>query len=295
MRTETNILRQLPIFDPLGRFSALKSITLVLLALPAIWLTHGFTSGEWDFPSPYIPLIYHSGLWTCYLLLGSLAITPLRKMLRWNKLLQVRRMIGVASYFYLIVHLYAWIGLRFFSVETLLKEGLTRPSLWLATAALLIFTALTVTSLDRAVQRMGGERWRRLHQLTYAATVAGLVHFLLSPGSIVGVPFLLPAIFLWLMVWRWLDKKSLGTSPAALLALTVACAVLTMVLQLIWLTAFQTAPQPVDPWGTTLFALQPETWEYLGLPPVLFVAILGATTTLACAVRHKRKKPSATG
>ncbi|MBK1796205.1 ferric reductase-like transmembrane domain-containing protein [Devosia sp. WQ 349] len=287
MRTGS-ILQLLPLFDPQGRFSALKSLTLVLLALPALWLAHGFTSGEWDFPSPYIPLIYHSGLWTAYLLLASLAITPLRKILRWSKLLQVRRMIGVASYFYLVVHLYAWIGLRYFNVETLLIEGLSRPSLWLATISLFIFTALTITSLDFAVQRMGGENWRRLHRLTYTATIAGLIHFLLSPGSIVGTPFLLPGIFLWLMVWRSLDKRDRGTSPFLLLVLTITTAVITVLLQLLWLSAFQTAPQPVEPWSTTFFALSPDTWEYLGFPPVLVVLILGGMASLCAAFRQKR-------
>ena len=65
----TRALRSMPWLDAAGRFSPLKTATLVLVCLPALWMMGEFTSGRWDFPSPYVGLIYHSGLWATYLLL----------------------------------------------------------------------------------------------------------------------------------------------------------------------------------------------------------------------------------
>lgn len=53
--------------------------------------------------------------------------------------------------------------------------GITSPVwLWLGTAALDLFAAVTVTSLVR--RRMGHGSWRRVHLLAYGAWVLSLVH-----------------------------------------------------------------------------------------------------------------------
>ena len=211
----------LPWLDARGRLSPFKAAGFAALCLPAVWMAARFSSGTWDFISPYIPLIYHSGLWTTYLLLLSLLVTPLRRITGWGPLLQVRRMIGVAAFLYGALHIVAWFGLRAWSAGTLTTEALTRPTIWVATLCFALLFALTVTSTDGAVRRMGPDRWRRLHRLVYPAAFLGVLHFLMSPGSLQGRPFLLAGALVWLLGWRILDRRGAGTSPRALLGLSL--------------------------------------------------------------------------
>jgi len=258
----------MPWFDAAGRFSVVKLLTMVLAALPAGWMAMEFSSGNWDFPSPYVPLIYHSGLWATYLLLLSLLVTPLRRLTGWGRLAQLRRMLGVACFLYCLLHVVAWFGLRFWDWASLGNEGLTRPSLWVATLSLLVLMALAATSFDTAIRRMGAGRWKQLHRLVYGAAFLAVLHFLMSPGSLQGTPFLMAGAYVWLMGWRWLESRRLGTSPAALAGLGAAASAFTLTLQPIWLVTFQLERMSGTPWSAITDNFSPEIWRYLGVPPV---------------------------
>ena len=74
----------MPWFDATGRLSLLKLGVFVLTCIPGLWMLDEFSSGRWDFPSPYVNLIYHSGLWCTYLLLACLAVSPMRRVTGWG-------------------------------------------------------------------------------------------------------------------------------------------------------------------------------------------------------------------
>jgi sulfoxide reductase heme-binding subunit YedZ len=111
-------------------------------------------------------------------LLASLAITPLRRI--GLNLIRFRRALGLLSFFYIALHLVAWIwldmGLRWAEMAADLVK---RPYVMLGMLGFVAMIPLAVTSTNAAIRRMGPVAWGRLHRLTYAAILAGLAHLTL--------------------------------------------------------------------------------------------------------------------
>ncbi|MGZ9809794.1 sulfite oxidase heme-binding subunit YedZ [Pseudoroseicyclus sp. H15] len=268
--------RAMPWRGPNGRLSVLKLIVFLALIYPAGWMLYWWDAGIWMVPQA--DLTYWSGVWAIWMLLASLAITPARQILRWGRLLQVRRMIGVAALAYTLAHLVIFFWLRMWEWGPIFIETFTRLSLILATLALIGLIALSATSFDGAVRRMGGAAWRRLHWWTYPVTTLAVAHFLLSPGSYAGMPFLTLGCFAWLMGWRWLAKRGQGARPGPLLALGLACVVLVV------------ASEALVPWwlreADPLFTLS-LNWTFLiGISPSWKMAAISLAIAAAAAIRR---------
>src|SRR5262245_58977184 len=95
-------VKPMPWLDPAGRFSPFKLAVLVLLFVPAIDVAFSYTYGSLG-PRPVNQAVHEIGNWTLKLILISLAITPGRRLLQWPRLVQVRRMVGVAAFAYAAV------------------------------------------------------------------------------------------------------------------------------------------------------------------------------------------------
>ena len=53
-----------------------------------------------------------------------------------------------------------------------------RPYITIGVATWLLLLPLALTSTDAMVRRLGGKRWRNLHQLIYVAGGTGALHYL---------------------------------------------------------------------------------------------------------------------
>lgn len=220
-----------PAVDRGGRPSALKIATLALLLAPAAWLIARYLADDLG-PRPFIELNHQAGFWTVRLVFITLAITPLRSLLRWPKLIQVRRMVGVAAALYAIAHLIAYTADQAFNIDRVASEIFARIYLTIGFAALIALLLLLATSTDGMVRRLGGRRWRLLHRLVYAIGALAVVHFVMQSKLDVTQPTMMGGLFIWLMAYRlvgvWLGEK--GRLPLwTIVALAPASAVLTMV------------------------------------------------------------------
>src|SRR5437899_2575285 len=95
----------MPWFDYSGRFSPLKFIVFAALFLPALWTAYLFWHGDFGAARPVNEAIHEIGRWTIRLIFLALAISSLRWVLDWQRLLLVRRMVGVAAFAYVAIHL----------------------------------------------------------------------------------------------------------------------------------------------------------------------------------------------
>lgn len=168
------------------------------------WLHHELGINSIEFVARY------TGRWTLRLLLITLAITPLRRIPGLSPLIRFRRMLGLFTFFYGVLH-----GLHYFGVDAqwnvqVITEDLTFRRFFIAgAAALLLMAPLALTSTDSAIRRLGGKRWQRLHRLVYVSAVAAITHYVwqgkvatLTPLIYAGVLALLLAIRLVLFVMR---------------------------------------------------------------------------------------------
>ena len=66
-------------------------------------------------PNPAEALIRGTGDWVLRFLCLTLAVTPLRQLSGWPALARFRRMLGLFSFFYLVLHFlsYAWLDMGF--------------------------------------------------------------------------------------------------------------------------------------------------------------------------------------
>jgi sulfoxide reductase heme-binding subunit YedZ len=164
-------------FNPTAKqVSALKAAVFVLALLPffqLIWLT---ASGQLVEPLQYITRA--TGDWTLYFLCITLAVTPLRRLMKWNWLIKLRRMVGLYAFFYGLLHFttFLWFD-HFFDVQEMLKDVVKRPFITVGFIAFVLLIPLAVTSTNGMVRRLGGKRWQWLHRLVYVIAPLGILHF----------------------------------------------------------------------------------------------------------------------
>jgi sulfoxide reductase heme-binding subunit YedZ len=126
-----------------------------------------------------IEVITHStGDWTLIFLLVTLSVTPLRKVTEQLWLIRFRRMFGLFSFFYLTLHFLTYIWLdKFFDIHEMLADIAKRKFITVGFTGFILLIPLAITSTQGWIRRLGGRRWRRLHQLIHLAAIAGVIHY----------------------------------------------------------------------------------------------------------------------
>ncbi len=207
-----------------GKVTRYLKIAVFLAALgPAAWLTWAMVTGNLS-ANPLSDVTNETGVWTLRFLCITLAITPLRRITRWNGIIRFRRMIGLFAFFYGTLHLLTYVildrfaGLDFpdgivaWSTVTNLaisvgKDIYKRPFITVGFTAFSLMLPLAITSTAGWIRRLGGRAWQRLHRLVYASAVAGVVHYwwlvkadVSRPETYAVVVGLLLAFRVW---WTW--------------------------------------------------------------------------------------------
>ncbi|MES2384599.1 MAG: protein-methionine-sulfoxide reductase heme-binding subunit MsrQ [Pseudomonadota bacterium] len=156
---------------------AAKPLVFLLALLPFAWLFYGaFTNNLGANPAEH--LIRATGDWTLRFLCIVLAVTPLRVISGTPALARFRRMLGLFTYFYVVIHLlsYSWFDMGF-DVPEIIKDIIKRPFILVGFSAFLLLTPLAVTSFNAAIKKLGARRWQMLHKLVYLIAGLGLLHF----------------------------------------------------------------------------------------------------------------------
>lgn len=162
-----------------GRKGIVAAKTAVWLAalVPAALLALDAGRGRLG-ANPIEEVMDRTGWWGLLLLTATLAVTPLRRLTRWHKVIRFRRLLGLFAFFYLTSHLLSYLVLdQFFAFSYILEDIAERPFITVGFTAWLILLALAVTSTTGWIRRLG-RRWALLHRLVYVAAGLGTLHFL---------------------------------------------------------------------------------------------------------------------
>jgi sulfoxide reductase heme-binding subunit YedZ len=233
--------------DRRGRISALRVATLLLLLLPlakAVFEANNIAHGA----RPLNELIHRAGFWALVFLGVTLAVTPFRRIFRYANLIDVRRMLGVGTFCYIAAHLALFFADQGYSVGKFIHEITHRVYLIVGAVAWIGLAALAATSTDGMVRRLGGMRWRRLHQAVYAIALLALIHYFQQTKADVTVPTFAAGLFLWLTGYRvlawWQGSSELST--LSLFGLAIAVSVATFLGEAIGIAiAFHVSPMRV--------------------------------------------------
>jgi len=119
-----------------------------------------------------------TGIWTLRFLFVTLAITPIRRLTGWHKVIRARRMLGLFAFFYAVLHFvsYVWLD-QFFALDGMIDDLTKRPFIMAGYASFVVLIPLAVTSTKKWIWRLGGKRWQLLHRLIYFSAAAGVVHY----------------------------------------------------------------------------------------------------------------------
>lgn len=214
--------------DRRDNVSTLRIAALALLLFPlakALFDADAIANGA----RPLNDLIHRAGFWALIFLGLSLAVTPFRRIARYGNLIDVRRMLGVGTFCYVAAHLVLYFADQRYDIAKIFHELTTRVYLIVGGVAWLGLAVLAATSTDGMVRRLGGMRWRRLHQAIYAIALLALIHYFQQTKADVTVPTFAAGLLTWLMAYRllawWRDANELSTLH--LLGLSVLVSLLT--------------------------------------------------------------------
>ncbi len=270
--------------DRRGRLSPLRIVILALLLVPlakALYDAGAIAGGA----RPLNDLIHRTGFWALVFLGVTLAVTPFRRIARYGNLIDVRRMLGVATFLYAAAHIALFFADQSYDLGKFFTEITKRVYLIVGGVAFLGLAALAATSTDGMVRRLGGLRWRRLHQATYIIALLALVHYFQQTKADLTVPIFAAGLFLWLIGYRlvgwWQGTSELST--LSLLALTIAVSLLTLLGEAVGVAiAFRVSPMLVL---ETAFDIE------VGIRPAWQVLAAGLVVVAVDAVRARTARP----
>lgn len=203
--------------SPSQQLRLLKVVTFIGLSIPlavllvqwALLLTGSSKAGLGA--NPVDATIRQTGIWSLRILLLTLAITPFVKITGWKIPIGIRRMCGLFTFTYALVHLLMYFGLDLdLSLSDLWTEILKRWYITLGMASLTLMTPLAITSTSGWIKRLGSKVWKRIHKAVYILTPLALAHFTLILKGHQIEPWIYSSIFALLMLARLIP----GRSPA---------------------------------------------------------------------------------
>ena len=186
---------------------ALKPVVFAVLLAPALWLTFALFTDRIE--GDVVKIIeIDTGTLALRSLAYTLAISPLRQLTGWAWLATYRRMLGLFVFFYATVHMLVYFGLdlelQFGEIWTSIVK---RPYITIGMLSWLILVPLALTSPNLMARKLGGARWKRLHQLTYVVAVTATTHYLWAVKKDTFWPLVYFALFAALLVPRLLEWR----------------------------------------------------------------------------------------
>jgi sulfoxide reductase heme-binding subunit YedZ len=193
MTTSTIKLLKLPVF-----FLCLIPFLLLLLRF---WQTQR-GNAEALGADPVATITHFTGQWALYMLLGSLTVTPLRRLIQplaW--LIRFRRMLGLFAFFYATLHLATYVFLfsgfdlaaaignlqqhhvhavadQWRAIWPIMVEDVQkRRFIQVGLLAWFILLLLALTSPQWVMRKMGGKPWQTLHRTVYGAGGLAVLHY----------------------------------------------------------------------------------------------------------------------
>jgi len=129
--------------------------------------------------NPIKEITEQTGIWTLRFVLITLAVTPARRLTGWNRVIQLRRMLGLFAFFYGGLHFVTYIWLdQFFMVQEIMADVVARPFITVGFVSFVLLIPLAITSTTKMIKRLGGKWWQRLHRTVYVIGIGGVVHYL---------------------------------------------------------------------------------------------------------------------
>jgi methionine sulfoxide reductase heme-binding subunit len=193
---------------------AAKVLVFIACLAPLIWLAIRTLTNRLGI-NPVEDLELTTGIWALRFLVVTLAVTPVRRITGWNRVIQYRRMFGLFTFFYVCIHFTIYIGIdQFFAFGSIVKDVAKRPFITMGFTAFVLMIPLAMTSTKGWIRRLG-KKWQLLHRLIYISAVCAAIHYLWKVKVMIGSPVyyavVIGALLGFRLVWQFRATKSLKT------------------------------------------------------------------------------------
>ncbi|OUV03500.1 MAG: hypothetical protein CBC42_03340 [Betaproteobacteria bacterium TMED82] len=127
-------------------------------------------------PNPQEAILRSLGIWSLTFLLFTYSIGLFAK-LGVQDIISCRRMLGLWTFFYLCVHLVAYMGFEHnFMIELIINDAISRPFVFTGFLAFFLALPLALTSNNYSLKVLK-QSWKKLHSLIHPLIALGIIHF----------------------------------------------------------------------------------------------------------------------
>lgn len=196
-----------------------KPAVFIVCLIPALIVVYAVTMDIGALgANPVEEILDRFGNWALRFVMIALAVTPLRRLTGWNWLSRFRRMLGLFTFFYALLHFLTWFVLdQGMLLSAIVEDIVKRPFITIGFAALLLLTALAVTSFT-AIRRRMGRRWQTLHNVVYLIGILGVWHYWWQVKKDITEPLIYAVVLSVLLglrlMWRYQRQRRRKTAAA---------------------------------------------------------------------------------
>ncbi len=198
------------------RWFSLKFTAHVLALFPVSLLVYQALNNQLG-ADPVAELTHGTGEWALRFLLLSLAMTPLRLILKKSWPIRFRRMLGLYAFFYASMHFSVYLFLDLGSYWSQIgADIIKRPFITVGFTAWLLLIPLAISSNQWTMRKLK-KNWLKLHKLVYIIGILAVVHYYWLVKSDVREPLLYAGILAVLFAIRlkprlhsWLENKRIA-------------------------------------------------------------------------------------
>ena len=183
-----------------------KPIILLLLIAPSIFWVLMLVQGNLGV-NPIDKLMDELGQMALRLIIVTLIISSLSQFKLLRALQNIRRMIGLLAFYYVLSHFLTYIVLdHFFNWKFIIKDIIKRPFITFGFINFILLLPLVFTSTNTMVKKLTFKIWKRLHSLIYIIAPLAALHFYLLTKADKTEPLIYLGIILGLLLWRFYYK-----------------------------------------------------------------------------------------
>jgi sulfoxide reductase heme-binding subunit YedZ len=119
-----------------------------------------------------------TGTWTITFLCITLSMSPMRWTTGWSGWIQLRRMLGLFTFFYAFLHFTIWYWLDHnLDAKAMIDDVIERPFITMGFLGFVCMSLLAISSNQMAMRWLG-RKWSLLHRLIYLIAILGVLHYL---------------------------------------------------------------------------------------------------------------------
>jgi methionine sulfoxide reductase heme-binding subunit len=169
------------------RFARYQLLVHLAALLPLAWLLFDAARGHLT-ANPIQAIEQRTGRYALYLLVASLACTPIQIVSGWKVPARWRRPLGLYAFMYAALHFMTFLGLDYgFDLALIWADVAGKRYIFVGATAFIILLALALTS-TKGWQRRLKKTWTQLHRWVYLAAGLVIVHYIWSLKADIRAP-----------------------------------------------------------------------------------------------------------